>query len=229
MFDHYLSILVYLDFQERGESVNVDDLWWWLVSYWRCVRHRDIGWFYCNLEKTTQLRVAFRRVKLVTPRNHGWTVSPSVSGWYRVVPAYTDTPTKQWKNGPVVDIHPLEKGIFFLLLCSLEGYLLEETLPNCAFFGKKTVSLLYSWKLQITLKSTMICFQTATTTATVTPGTPRNQTRTSGWSFVGLQRGWIAGVDGCNKFVKFLGFQIWKDFEYLHGSNISRFFVQKLE
>ena len=28
-----LYILVYLDFQERGESVNVDDLWWWLVSY----------------------------------------------------------------------------------------------------------------------------------------------------------------------------------------------------
>lgn len=116
---------------------------WMLMIYdddsfhiWRCVRHRDIEWFYCNLEKTTQLRVAFRRVKLVTPRNHGWTVSPSVSGWYRVVPAYTDTPTKQWKSGPVVDIHPLET----------KDFLPVAMLVGRVSFGKNPAKLCIFWK-----------------------------------------------------------------------------------
>ena len=170
------------------------------------MRHRDIGWFYCNLEKTTQLRVAFRRVKLVTPRNHGWTVSPSVSGWYRVVPTYTETPTKQWKNSPVVDIHPLEKGISSCCYAGWKCIFWKKPCQTMHFFGKKS-SIPFSWKLQITLKSIIICFQTATTTAiTESPGTPRNQTRTSGWSFVGLQRGWITGgLMGAKNLWNFLG------------------------
>lgn len=73
----------------------------------------------------------------------------------------------------------------------------------------------------------MICFQTATTTAiTQSPGTPRNQTRTSGWSFVGLQRGWIAGVDGGFKYGRTLNTCMIQKFLDFLFKNWNRFHIR---
>ena len=118
---------------------------------------------------------------------------------------------KVMEHLPICMIYFLLKKEGFLLLCSLEGIFWKKPAKRC-IYGK---NIKYDSQLEPPnhSKSIMICFQKATTTGIPifppetfhlgppgrwifppSPGAPRNQTRTSGWSFVGLQRGTVDGV-----------------------------------